>query len=293
VKKTAIVGGAGRLGRYIVGELRHIRDLVVLDRNVSGATASAQIVDITVLDDLRRTFNGVDEVIHVAGIDGHVQAPPEDFFETNVMGTWNVLQAAVEHGIRKVVVTSSSSATGFNVGPPFRMPDYFPIDEEHSLLPVDAYGLSKQTNEVTAASFGRRPGMQVICIRPTYVVFPELVPHLKRDKFEGEMPDAFRETPPLLRTYIDPRDLARCYRLALDFEPEGYHLFWACAADTFEPMPTLDYFKRVYGKLPEIRKPEIYRTNPNAGVIDCSRARNMLNWTPEFSWLQIAAVPKP
>jgi UDP-glucose 4-epimerase len=293
VKKTAIVGGAGRLGRYIVGELRHIRDLVVLDRNVSGATASAQIVDITVLDDLRRTFTGVDEVIHVAGIDGHVQAPPEAFFETNVMGTWNVLQAAVEHGIRKVIVTSSSSATGFNVGPPFRMPDYFPIDEEHSLLPVDAYGLSKQTNEVTAASFGRRPGMQVICFRPTYVVFPELVPHLRRDKFEGEMPDAFRETLPLLRTYIDPRDLARCYRLALDFEREGYHLFWACAADTFEPMPTLDYFKRVYGKLPEIRKPDIYRTNPNAGVIDCSRARDMLNWTPEFSWLQIAAVPKP
>jgi nucleoside-diphosphate-sugar epimerase len=107
------------------------------------------------------------------------------------------------------------------------------------------------------------------------------------------MPDAFRERPPLLRTYIDPRDLARCYRLALDFEPAGYHLFWACAADTFGRGPTLDYFKSVYGKLPEIRKPDIYRANPNAGVIDCSRARDMLNWTPEFSWPQIAAVPKP
>jgi UDP-glucose 4-epimerase len=190
--KTAIVGGAGRLGRYIVDELRHIRDLVVLDRNVSAATAHAQTADITVLDDLRRGFNGVDELIHVAGIDGHVQTPQEVFFETNVMGTWNVLQAAVEHSIRKVIVTSSISATGFNVGPPFRMPDYFPIDEEHPLFPVDAYGLSKQTNEVTAASFGRRPGTQVICIRPTYIVFPELVPHLRGDKFEGEMPDAFR-----------------------------------------------------------------------------------------------------
>ena len=107
------------------------------------------------------------------------------------------------------------------------------------------------------------------------------------------MPDAFRERPPLLRTYIDPRDLAQCYRLALDFEPAGYHLFWACAADTFGRGPTLDYFKSVYGKLPEIRKPDIYRANPNAGVIDCSRARDMLNWTPEFSWPQIAAVPKP
>lgn len=291
--KTAIVGGAGRLGRYIVDELRHIRDLVVLDRNVSAATAHAQTADITVLDDLRRGFSGVDELIHVAGIDGHVQTPQEVFFETNVMGTWNVLQAAVEHSIRKVIVTSSISATGFNVGPPFRMPDYFPIDEEHPLFPVDAYGLSKQTNEVTAASFGRRPGTQVICIRPTYIVFPELVPHLRGDKFEGEMPDAFRERPPLLRTYIDPRDLARCYRLALDFEPAGYHLFWACAADTFGRGPTLDYFKSVYGKLPEIRKPDIYRANPNAGVIDCSRARDMLNWTPEFSWPQIAAVPKP
>ena len=95
--KTAIVGGAGRLGRYIVDELRHIRDLVVLDRNVSAATAHAQTADITVLDDLRRGFSGVDELIHVAGIDGHVQTPQEVFFETNVMGSWNVLQAAVEH----------------------------------------------------------------------------------------------------------------------------------------------------------------------------------------------------
>jgi UDP-glucose 4-epimerase len=288
MKTTAIVGGAGRLGRYIVDELRSVRDVIVLDRNIDGATAPAKMIDITVLDDLRRAFDGVDEVIHVAGIDGHVQAPQEVFFETNVMGTWNVLQAAVERGIRKVIVTSSTSATGFNVGPPFRMPDYFPIDEEHPLFPVDAYGLSKQTNEVTAASFGRRPGMQVICIRPTYVVFPELVPHLRGDKFEGEVPDAFRETPPLLRTYIDPRDLARCYRLALDYEPAGYHLFWACAADTFEPTPTLDYFKSVYGKLPEIRQPETYKRDPHAGVIDCSRARDMLNWRPEFSWPQIA-----
>jgi UDP-glucose 4-epimerase len=288
MKKTAVVGGAGRLGRYIVDDIRSLRNVVVLDLNVANTTAPAVVVDITALDDLHKAFEGVDEVIHVAGIDGHVEAPQEVFFETNVLGTWNVLQAAVEHGIRKVIVTSSTSATGLNFGPACRKPDYFPIDEEHPLYPLDAYGLSKQINEVTAASFGRRPGMQVICIRPTYVAFPELVPHLRGDTFEGEVPAAFRETPPLLRTYIDPRDLARCYRLALDFEVPGYHLFWACAADTFEPTPTLDYFTAAYGSLPDIRNPALYEQNPNAGVIDCSKARDLLKWVPELTWRQIS-----
>src|SRR5690606_28531657 len=103
---------------------------------------------------------------------------PETFFETNVLGTWNVLQAAFEAGIRKVVVTSSPSVLGISGQPGAARPHYVPIDESHPVRPASTYGLTKQLNEVTAAFFGRLPGMQIVCIRPAFVVFPELVPLL-------------------------------------------------------------------------------------------------------------------
>jgi UDP-glucose 4-epimerase len=290
-KRVAVVGGCGRLGRYIVDELRPVHDVLVLDRMVSGSPVPAKVVDITNLDDLRKALGGVDAVVHVAGVDGHVRATPEVFFETNVLGTWNVLQAAAEAKIRKVILTSSTSATGLNITDPLTIPKYLPIDEEHPLSPLDAYGLGKQINEITGASFGRRPNMHVVCIRPPYIVFRELIPHLMgTHKFQGELPAAFREPPPLLRTYVDPRDLARCFRLALEFESTGFDLFWASAADTFETMPTLEYLKSVYGVLPEIRRPDVYERDAQASVIDCSRAKRILNWAPEINWSQLSAI---
>ena len=290
-KRVAVVGGAGRLGRYIVEELRSTHEVLVLDRTISASPVASGIVDIRVLDDLRKSLDGVDAIVQAAGLDGHVRAAPEAFFETNVLGTWNVLQAATEAGIQKIIVTSSTSVTGLSAANPHAIPQYLPIDEEHPLCPLDAYGLGKQLNEITAASFGRRPNMHVVCIRPTYIVFPELVPHLMgTSEFEGEAPAAFQEAPPLLRAYVDPSDLARCFRLALESESRGFDLFWASATDTFETTPTLEYLKTAYGRLPEIRRPDVYERDAHASPIDCSRAKRVLNWVPEITWPQLSTV---
>ena len=150
--------------------------------------------------------------MHVAGVDGHVEAAPDVFIGVNLVGTWNVLQAAAELGIRKVIITSSSSATGLNAADSLTIPRYLPIDEEHPLTPSGAYGLSKQINEITGASFGRRGRCHVVCIRPTYIAFPELIPHLRGTRVRpgSEIPAAFLEPLPLLCA-VEPGDLARCY----------------------------------------------------------------------------------
>lgn len=288
-RKIAVIGGAGRLGRYIVNELASVHDVLTLDRNPQSAIGKAEAVDILSIDRLRAVFAGLDAIVHVAGIDGHVETSPENFFGTNVLGTWNVLQAAFEAGIRQIVVTSSSSVTGINGEPGAARPDYVPIDEKHPIRPATTYGLSKRLNETTAAHFGSLPDMQVICIRPSFVAFPELVPHLAGlpIEFDGEIPAAFREPRPFLRTYVDPRDLARCYRLALDFDENGFHLFWANAGDTFETTPSLDYLRRHYSTMPEIRDPARYGADSHAALIDSSRAATVLGWRPEFTWSRI------
>jgi nucleoside-diphosphate-sugar epimerase len=92
--------------------------------------------------------------------------------------TWNVLEAAFEAGVKHAVVASSNSALGLSEGEGARRPLYIPLDETHPAWPTHPYALSKRLNEITAESFGRRNRMRVTCVRPMYVMFPELVPFI-------------------------------------------------------------------------------------------------------------------
>jgi nucleoside-diphosphate-sugar epimerase len=260
-------------------------------------------VDVLDLDALRPAIRGQHAVVHLAAIDSSVTAPPEVVFDANVRGTWNVLHAAAEAGVERVVICSSSSATGLDYTNPRLPPVYLPIDEDHPLRPSQAYGLSKQLDELIAQSFGSRGGMEVVCLRPSWVLFPEAVRRVLGHQ-RGAVPPASPSTPgrhreplPLLRSYVDPADAARAFRLALEVPTTPYRVFIITAADTFGPEPTLPHLETVYGKpLPRVAKPEIYAANPHASAFDISRAREILGWSPSSSWAEFSArfdAPEP
>jgi nucleoside-diphosphate-sugar epimerase len=205
--------------------------------------------------------------------------------------------------VKKAVVCSSNAATGLNHTNRHLAPLYLPIDEAHPLRPSHAYGLSKQVTEIVGESFARRQGMAVIIIRPVYIMFPELVTAIAarvNDPATGDFPsEAARATAQslaeleplsLLRAYVRPEDAARAFRLALAADLGGYDLFYVAANDSFEPRPTLDYVEWIYGRVPEVRKPEVYAANPHASVFDCGRARELLDWRPELGWEQLSGT---
>ena len=291
-ENVLVTGGAGRLGRYVVAELtRHCR-VSVLDRAGDAAGRVDVPGDVLDLEPLRAAVRGRDAVIHLAAIDSSVPAPPAVVFDTNVRGTWNVLQAAHEAGVRRVIICSSSAAAGLDYTNPEMPPLYLPIDEDHPLRPSQTYGLSKQLNEVIAQSFGRRRRLEVICLRPAWVMSADAVRRIAaehRGSVPAALPGRQREPLPLLRAYVDPEDVARAFRLTLELQDVRYPVFILTAADTFEPIPTLTHIEKVYGRLPEVRKPEIYARNPNATAYDISRAREILGWSPSADWAQVSA----
>jgi nucleoside-diphosphate-sugar epimerase len=290
LENVLVTGATGRLGRFVVAELKRHYRVAALDRDA--ATAPDLAVDVLDLPAVVGAMRGQHAVVHLAAIDAAVPAPAAAIFDTNVRGTWNVLEAAHATGVRHVVLCSSVSALGVDVTNPRMPPAYLPIDEAHPLRPTQAYGLSKLVGEEIGRSFARRGAMAVTCLRPAWVMFPEtldsLVGRLRAGPETGP-PPAGQEHLPLLRGYVDPADVARAFRLALARPAAPGDVFFVTAADTFGAEPTLRHLERLYGTVPEIRKPDVYRQNPHAGAYDTSRAREILGWTPSVAWADLVA----
>ena len=88
------------------------------------------------------------------------------------MGTYNVVDAAIKMGGKKIIFASSETTYGICFADGERKPDYLPIDEEHPTVPEDSYAMSKVVNEVTAKSFQRRSGIDIHGLRINNVVEP-------------------------------------------------------------------------------------------------------------------------
>ncbi len=296
-EKVVVTGGGGLLGRFVVDEMIHRSDVTVLDIKPPARKVSYRETDILDLEAVTTALAGQDAVIHLAGIDDGSDFPDQDYFRTNVLGTWNLLHAAEGAGVRKVVVASSTAVYGVGRD---RVPDYLPMDEEHPQRPTATYSLSKKIIEVQCRSFAARGTLAIVCLRPTLIVRPEreasILAQLHLDDPDSHVPHSLHssdgETPygalSVLRSYVRSEDAARCFRLALDYDEKPFEVFNVGATDGIGHEKTLERLESVYGRLPEIHKPAHFRSNAYASVLDSSRARDYLGWEPCGDWDSIA-----
>ncbi len=280
--RVVCTGGSGRLGRYIVDLLKGDCDLTVVDVKEPEASVAFQEVDVVDYGRLKQAFAGQQAVVHLAAIPNPRTAPAEVTFRINVQGTWSVLQAAEDVGVKRVVVTSSDAALGLHYNPPGWQPQYLPIDEDHPLRPVEFYSLSKAVTENICRSYANRGKLDVLVIRPTHIVFPPEVPELAA---RGSDVQNYH-----LWTYVAPEDVARGFERCLSVDRAPYQAFFISAANGLNTRPTLDLVRQRYGVLPELRNPAYYRNNPTASLLDITRARQVLGFEPEIDWHQMHAA---
>ncbi|MFP6731891.1 MAG: NAD(P)-dependent oxidoreductase [Alphaproteobacteria bacterium] len=300
--RIAVTGGGGRLGRFVVEELSRHAEVTVLDIAPNPGQHNYIAVDILDLDGVYRALEGHDAVVHLAAIDDAIETTPKHYFETNVEGSFNILQAAHDRGISKVAMASSVSAFGFGKDNPDHPPRYLPIDEAHPLNPSGAYGLSKQVGEVVARSFAIRGVTQIACLRPTLIIRHEVIGEVdNKAKLEAGDPtgiadfdvsgikEPFGEPLSAQRSYVMPEDVARCFARALEVDFGAFEIFNVAARDTIGPVDSLASIKRELGYLPEVRDPERYAADPTASLIDSSHARDLLGWAATRTWPEIVA----
>jgi nucleoside-diphosphate-sugar epimerase len=175
-----VTGGAGFIGSNTVDELvRRGHDVVVLDDLSTGKTANLDQVktkirliqdSITNLEALREACRGADCVIHLAA-QTSVPRSVKDPIETNrinVDGTLNVLVAARDANVKRVVFACSCAVYGIT--------SVLPIRESASLAPISPYGLSKQVGEAYGRVFQELYGLEFVSLRYFNVFGPRQDP---------------------------------------------------------------------------------------------------------------------
>ena len=177
--KVLVTGGAGFIGSHLVDRLiLEGHDSVVVDNLVTGKrrniNRAARFYKMDVQSwRLERAFRNErpNVVMHLAAqmdVRKSVEDPMFDA-QVNVLGTLNVLQQAVKHGVRKVIFSSSGGAI-------YGEQETYPAPETHVLRPLSPYGLSKLCGEQYLSYFQRVSGLQAVSLRYANVYGPRQDP---------------------------------------------------------------------------------------------------------------------
>ena len=268
--KIALTGGSGRIGRVIVTQaLAQGHSVINIDRLEPPEPQEGVpfvLAEMNEYDKLVETFAGCDAVIHMAAIPSPGRHPDHVVHNNNVVGSYNALRAAAEHGIKRVCQASSVNAIGHNFS---RAPhyDYFPIDENHPTYTEDPYSLSKWMCEQQADSFVRRyEGMRIASLRFHYVT-PERAEAAERF---NQAEDKFRHR---LWAYTRRDAAARACLLSLTADFEGHEAFFIIAPDTTSDEPSRALAAKY---LPEV--PIRGEFAGNCSFFDSSKAGRILGW---------------
>ncbi|MCS7251941.1 MAG: GDP-mannose 4,6-dehydratase [Anaerolineae bacterium] len=165
--RVLITGGAGFIGSHVVEVcIKAGHQVLVVDNLSRGRRENLpRDVPLVIMDIRDSVLSSViadfrpEVIIHQAAqvdVAAAVADPVEDA-SVNVVGTLNVLQAAVQLGVRRVVVASSAAVYG--------EPRQLPVKEDHPLCPISPYGLSKMAVEAYTRWFGEKYGMEWVILR--------------------------------------------------------------------------------------------------------------------------------
>jgi nucleoside-diphosphate-sugar epimerase len=291
--RILFTGGSGKAGKHAIAYLveRGHRvlnvDKVALD-HPQVDNRLADITDAGQMYDIMASYAGFDElepgtgvprfdaVVHFAAIPRLLMTSDNECYRVNTMGTYNVIDAAVKFGVRKIIFASSETTYGVCFADGERKPDYLPIDEDHPVVPEDSYAMSKVANEVTARSFQRRSGFDIYGLRINNVIEPH--------EYERDFP-AYLANPSMRRrnifAYIDARDLGQMVECCLNTNGLGFEIFNVSNDDHSVGATTEDLVAEFYEGVP------VAEMGPSETFYSNAKAKALLDFQPRHSWRDV------
>jgi nucleoside-diphosphate-sugar epimerase len=291
-----VTGGAGFIGSHTVDELvRHGHQVVVLDdfsagkeANLAGVAGKIELIrgNISDVGLVQRACRGVDYVLHLAArtsVPGSVENPA-DTNAVNVGGTLNVLLAARDAKLRRVVYAASCAAYGEGVA--------VPTSEDAQLSPISPYGVSKLVGELYARAFGRVYGLKNVSLRYFNVFGPRqdatspysgVLSRFITALLKGEAPVVFGDGEQT-RDFVYVENVVEANLRACEAVGASGQVFNVGSGERFTLNQTLKILEQLSGKPARPRY-----APPRAGDIrdsqaEVTRAREFLGYNPRVSF---------
>ncbi|MBZ9601164.1 NAD-dependent epimerase/dehydratase family protein [Phyllobacterium chamaecytisi] len=289
-KRIVFTGGTGKAGRHVVPylvdkgyEVLNV-DLAPLDYPGVN-TINADIADSGQMFDVLSSHFGfegyetgigpapIDAVVHFAAVPRVLIKPDNETFRINTIGTYNVIEAAVKLGIKKIIVASSETTYGVCFAEGDKDFHHFPLEEDYDTDPMDSYGLSKVLNEKTARAFAMRYGADIYALRIGNVIEPH-----EYDRFPAFLAD------PMSRkrnawSYIDARDLGQIVDLAIRKDGLGFQVFNAVNDTITAKLPTREFLEKYCPGVPIRRELGEFEA-----PLSNRKTREVLGFREEHDW---------
>lgn len=273
--RIAVTGARGFLGRHVTRRLQELGyDVLPLGRGDDGRLRE---VDGPATGPLAELLAGADAVVHLAGrsVDS-LDTPLAAYLQPNVALTEEVALAAIEAGVARVVFTSSRMVYPGHLIEPLR---------EDCTEPADSfYGLSKRMAEEVLALHGRRSGLSTVALRVAQVVGEGdggrgALPRLVEQGLAGG-PVTINGSGAMVRDFVDVRDVVSAIVRALD-GPDG-QLVLNVGTGGVSVREMADEVARQCGLDGDavVSRP-VERDDTSVYRLDCSRAEQVLGWTPD------------
>ena len=304
-KHILVTGGAGRLGRQVYYALKDDYDVTLFDLVAPENQpqpwklefgAKFVMGELTSLEDCMRAIliSKADCILHLAGIPYatelgffvHQRVPEDLTWNTNMTGTYILLEAARRLGVKKIIHCSSYYATAINhnaTGMPWEIPS-LPVDESQPCQPQDTYSLSKCLNEAMLECYGNLYGYRTVAFRLLGISNPFMpkpvgvdVPVTDRNA-DGFHDDTYQ--------YVDSRDIAYAMRLAIDKDLENPHEVFNLATAKRYPESTAEFAAKHWPTIAEACKdiPEYQGGKEDVGLFTITKVRKLLGYEPKCRW---------
>ncbi len=290
IRRIVFTGGTGKAGRHAVPHLL-ARGYQILNVDLKPLDLPGVNTLIADLTDSGQAFNALtshfglmhyadgapptapDAVVHFAAIPRVGIEPDNRTFAANVTSTYNVIEAAMKLGCRKVIVASSETTYGVCFAEGDKDFHAFPLTEDYDSDPMDSYGLSKVVNEKTARAFAMRYGADIYALRIGNVIEPH----------EYGAFAAYLDNPPMRKrnawSYIDARDLGEIVHLCLQKDGLGYQVFNAVNDTITADLPTPEFLARYAPNTPVTRA-----MGPREAPLSNAKAREVLGFREAHDW---------
>ena len=290
-KRIFFTGGSGKAGKHVIPYLldrgHKVMNVDLMPLNYPGVdNLVADITDSGQMFNAMSSYADLDElepgtgvpkfdaVVHFAAVPRILLKPDNETFRVNTMGTYNVIEAAVKLGIRKIIIASSETTYGICFSDGQTSPKSLPLEEDYDVDPMDSYGLSKVVNEKTARSFQRRSGFDIYALRIGNVIEPHEYAELFPSYFahpEVRRRNAF--------CYIDARDLGQIVDLCLQKEGLGYQIFNAGNDHNGAIIPSKELAETFFPNVPISRE-----LGEHEALFSNRKIREVLGFREQHNW---------